>query len=54
MNPSLFAAGGNNWRDAAVTLDLIGRLISVALTAERRVRRGVSAGPAPGKEFIRA
>jgi hypothetical protein len=35
VNPVLFAAGGDNQRNAAIALDLMSRLIPVALAAQR-------------------
>jgi hypothetical protein len=49
MNPTLFAAGGNNWRDATVALDLIGRLISLTLAAQRRDQAWSQRRPGSGK-----
>jgi hypothetical protein len=36
VNPPLFAAGGNHWRNAALALNLTGCLIPVTLSAKSR------------------
>src|SRR5215831_10675015 len=36
VNPALLSTGGDHRRNPAITLNLVGRLISLALTTERR------------------